>query len=384
MDPDVVVVGLGYTGLPTAVAAARSGYTVVGVDHSSTRIAELRAVSPGCGRTTVAETELAALLAGPLTIRPGPVPAAKVHVICVPSRDLPSALDLVVDSLRADDLLIVQTTCPPGMIEGVVLPRISPGIHVAHSPVRISPGLRPILAVPRVVAGSAPDGLTTAERFLSDIGETPIRVGSIRAAELTKVFENTFRLVNISLANELAALCGRLGVDVAEVLNAVGTNTHNYVGYVPGPGAGGDCVPVCAEFFAATARHHGLAAPTVEAAIATNDSLPQTIARQIPTVGTLLVAGVAYKPGVGDVRRSAAVRMLEQLRQRSDVRYHDPYVPHLRLADGTDLYSQPVEPGRFDLVLIVTRHPDMDVRGFNAPVIDCSAGVVSTVEAGDE
>ncbi|TCO50878.1 nucleotide sugar dehydrogenase [Actinocrispum wychmicini] len=376
MDPDVVVVGLGYTGLPMAVAAARHGLTVVGVDHSPARVAELVAVRPGAGRTTVPENELASLLTGPLSVRTGSVPAAKVHLLCVPSRDLLSAVDLVSAVARKGDLVIVQSTCPPGMVDEVVLPRITADVHVAHSPVRINPGKEPVVDVPRVVASPSPEGLAAAIRFLRSVGQAVVPVGSIRVAELTKVFENTFRLVNISLANELATVCDRSNVDVREVLAAAGTKPYGYLRHEPGPGAGGDCVPVCAEFFAAAARRHGFAASTVEAAIAVNDSMPTSIARRLTCNGRVLVAGVAYKPGVGDVRRSAAVRILDELRARTEVSYHDPHVPRLALPDGTVLYSQPVRPGRADMVLLVTKHEDMDVTGFEAPVVDCSAGSI--------
>lgn len=384
MDPDVVVVGLGYTGLPMAVAAARHGHVVVGVDSSPARVAEIVEVRPGAGRTTVMETELAALLSGPLTVRTAPVPRAKVHVVCVPSRDLINAVDLVSEVLRDDDLVIVQSTCPPGMVDEVVLPRIGARAHVAHSPVRINPGSEPTIAAPRVVASPSPEGLTAAVRFLRSVGEIVVPVGSIRVAELTKVFENTFRLVNISLANELAAVCELSDVDVREVLAAAGTKPYGYLAHEPGPGAGGDCVPVCAEFFAATARRYGIAASTVEAAIAVNDSMPTSIARKVPGRGRVLVAGVAYKPGVADVRRSAAVRILEELRARTEVSYHDPHVPQLTLQDGTVLRSQPVRPGHADMVLVVTKHDGMDVRGFHAPVVDCSTGLLSIVEGRDE
>jgi UDP-N-acetyl-D-glucosamine dehydrogenase len=388
MDTDVVVVGLGYTGLPMAVAAARRGFSVVGLDASPARTAEITAGQPGCGRTMVTESELAALLAGPLRVSNGPAPVAPVHVLCVPSRDLLAAVDMVVGRLRDGDLLIVQSTCPPGMIDDVVIPRLRSGtdalIQVVHSPVRLSPGREQLPHVSRVVAGADSNCLAAGVRFLRELGENVVPVGAIRVAELTKVFENTFRLVNISLVNELAGLCREMDVDVVEVLDAAATKPFGFLRHLPGTGAGGDCVPVCAEFFAAAVQARGGVARTVEAAIEVNQSMPGTVARQLPVQGRrVLVAGVTYKPDVADMRRSAAVRLLDELRTRTEVSYHDPYVPSLRLKDGTELHSQPVEPGVADLVVLLTKHQDMDVAGFGAPVIDCTHGLPRAGGDGD-
>ncbi|ONI84411.1 hypothetical protein ALI144C_14700 [Actinosynnema sp. ALI-1.44] len=379
---------MGYTGLPMAVAAARRGLRVVGVDSSAARVAEIVAGEPGCGRTTVAEVELAALLSGPLCVRTGDIPHAPVYVLCVPSRDLAVAVDSISPLLRAGDLVIVQSTCPPGMIEDFVVSRISGSVdgevHIVHSPVRINPGPDHTTSALRTVAGLTPDALGKGLRFLRQLGEEVIPVSSVRVAELTKVFENTFRLVNISLVNELAALCGVSGIDVMEVLAAARTKPYGFLAHTPGPGAGGDCVPVCAEFFAAAARRHGAPARTVEAAIEVNDAVPRSILRRIPVRGRrVVIAGVTYKPGVADVRRSAAVRLLEEIRTETEVSYHDPFVPWLRLSDGTELRSTPPSPDVADLVLVVTRHSGMNVAGFAAPVIDCSSGVPSTVEVSD-
>ncbi|MBE1465291.1 nucleotide sugar dehydrogenase [Kibdelosporangium phytohabitans] len=388
MDSDVVVVGMGYTGLPMAVAAARRGSRVVGVDSSAARVAEIVAGDPGCGRTTVAEVELAALLSGSLCVRTGDIPQAPVYVLCVASRDLAVAVDSISHLLRPGDLVIVQSTCPPGMIDGVVVPRIPAfadgEVHVVHSPVRVNPGPDQTSPVLRTVAGLTPEARAKGIQFLRQLGEEVIPVSSVRVSELTKVFENTFRLVNISLVNELAELCGAAGVDVGEVLAAAKTKPYGFLAHTPGPGAGGDCVPVCAEFFAATARRHGAPARTVEAAIEVNDAAPRAIRRRIDVRGRrVVVAGVAYKPEVADVRRSAAVRLIEEIRTETEVSYHDPYVPRLRLSDGTELRSTPPAPGVVDLVLLVTRHRGMNVAGFAAPVIDCSRGISSTMEVSD-
>jgi UDP-N-acetyl-D-glucosamine dehydrogenase len=382
---DVVVVGLGHTGLPVAVAAARSGLNVVGMDASAARIHEVKTGKPGCGLTTVDECELLALLSGPLTVRTGPVPSADVYVLCVPHCELLGAADGVAGSLRNGDLVVVQSTCPIGMTEDILIPRLASrtdaGFHLVYSPVRLDPG-RARTAVPRVLAGMTEDSVFMASRFLHEIGEEVVPLGGIRAAELTKVFENTFRLVNISLVNELAELCQKSQVDVHEVLAAAATKPYGFLRHEPGPGAGGDCVPVCGEFFAAAALEYRSKAGIVEAALARNDTMADEIVKRLPAhPGRVLVVGVTYKPDVADVRRSVAVRVIEKLRYSADdVSYHDPYVPTLTLADGTVLRSRWIRPDVADLVLVITRHRGMDLSGLRTPVIDCSAGPYSTVE----
>jgi UDP-N-acetyl-D-glucosamine dehydrogenase len=409
---DVAVIGLGFTGLPMAVSAARVGFRVVGVDNSVERVRQIGAVRPGCGLTTVSEVELAARLEdGGLQVRDtsGPCPHTNVHVLCVPTpagnsdgadlAPLVAAVDSVGDRLRAGDLVLLQSTCPPGTTELVVAPRLArrtglaAGVdfHLAHSPVRIDPGAgaAAVRNVPRVVAGLTRECTETALRFLRRLADDVVPVASVRTAELVKVFENTFRLVNISLVNELAALCEKSQVDVTELLDAAATKPYGFLRHQPGPGAGGDCIPVSAAFFAAAARHRGSPSPVVDAAIALNDAMPSRILRGLgrllgsrglpPLDGRrVLVVGVTYKPDVANVRNSAAVRVIELLRARAVVGYHDPHVPLLRLGDGTELRNQPVELWCADIALVLTRHAATDhaVLARRVPVVvDCSGGL---------
>lgn len=188
--------------------------------------------------------------------------------------------------------------------------------------------------------------------------------------------------------NELAAVCRASYVDFAEVLEAASTRPYGFLRYQPSPGAGGDCIPVSAGFFAATAREHGLAATVVETAVALNQAMPAATVHRIRQVisanglrplrgSRVLVVGVTYKPDVPNVRQSAAVKVLEQLRLEADISYHDPYVPDLMLTDGTRLSSTTLTPGVADLVLMLTKHRVLNeelLRGCRAPVLDCSAG----------
>ncbi|MGW6441811.1 nucleotide sugar dehydrogenase [Lentzea sp. NPDC055074] len=403
---DITVIGLGFTGLPTAVAAARSGLTVLGVDASAERVREISEQRPGCGLTTVADHELnSALASGRLLLRHNAqgIPHSNVYVLCVPTPAgrhgrldvslLAQAADEVAKAMRPGALVIVQSTCAPGTVEEVVLPRIAAvsglcaglDFHLAHSPVRTDPGNVGVETVPRVVAGYTPRCTELAVRFVSRVARRVVAVSSTRAAELVKIFENTFRMVNISLANELAALCRAQRVDVDEVLEAAGSKPYGFLRHRPGPGAGGDCIPVSAGFFTASARRHGLHSPVVDAAIAVNDAMPaHTVhrvrealaARGLPPLrrSRVLVAGVTYKPDTANVRQSAAVRVINELCGEADVAYHDPYVPNLVLDNGTVLVSQPVSAPA-DLVLIMTRHAAHEpVRRGDVPVFDCSSG----------
>lgn len=406
---DVSVVGLGFTGLPMAVAAAQNGFRVVGMDKSPQRVRDIVDLTPGCGLTTVSEPDLGDLLrTNRLRITDSGPTKARVHIICVPTpqgpdggADLGPLLDSVsrvAGCLRRGDLVIIQSTCPPGTVERVVIPRLTErsglapgsGFALAYSPVRIDPGntTHDMRGLPRVVAGATARCLASAEEFLRRFTDSLVPVRSIQAAELVKVFENTFRLVNISLVNELAAVCRTSQVDFAEVLDAASTRPYGFLRYQPSPGAGGDCIPVSAGFFAATAREHGLAATVVETAVALNQAMPAATVHRVRRViaanglrplrgSRVLVVGVTYKPDVPNVRQSAAVKVLEQLRLEADISYHDPYVPDLVLTDGTRLSSTALEPGVADLVLMLTRHRVLDeesLRGCRAPVLDCSAG----------
>jgi UDP-N-acetyl-D-glucosamine dehydrogenase len=369
------------------------------------------AAAPGCGLATVNEEELRGVLAtGALVVRHSAdvMPAADAHVVCVPTPPgsdggaelgpLLGAVERVAGVLRRGDLVVVQSTCPPGVMERVVVPRLvagsglapGAGFSVAYSPVRVDPGSDAfsLRTLPRVVAGATPGCRRAAETLLSRFTDQLVPVGSLHAAELVKVFENTFRLVNISLVNELAAVCRASHVDFAEVLDAAGTRPFGFLRHHPSPGAGGDCIPVAAGFFAVAARQHGVAATVVETALALNQAMPATTVHHLRQVlaanhlpllsgSRVLVVGITYKPDVPNVRQSAAVRVLEQLRLEAEVGYHDPYVSSLTLSDGTTLRSKEIGPGVADLVLVLTRHGVVDdgaLFSCEAPVIDCTAG----------
>ncbi|MFT7834953.1 nucleotide sugar dehydrogenase [Saccharothrix sp. BKS2] len=413
-SPDVVVVGLGFTGLPTAVAAAAAGMRVVGLDSCARRIAEVLDAQPGSGLGTVSETALGdALASGRLVVRDvaSGVPAGDVHVLCLPTppdqrggvdlRPLAQALRAVAAVLRRGDLVLVQSTCPPGTVAHALVPvleevsglRAGSAFHVACAPMRIDPGNRahPLATIPRVVGGHTARCAHRAAQFLSSMAHDVVQVTSTRAAELAKLFENTFRLVNISLVNEFASVCRAYGVDVAEVLRAAGTKPFGFLGHQPSAGAGGDCVPVSARFLSTAARRRGLLSPLVDAALAINDAMPARTVHLLRDTAErvlakplrncrVLVLGVTYKADTPNVRQSAAVAVLEELRREASAEYHDPHVPELVLSDGTrlrrtDLDDRAFDHRAFDLAVLMTPHrhyDDLPLRGL--PVFDCTTG----------
>lgn len=407
-DYDVAVIGLGFTGLATAVSAATAGFRVLGVDSSADRLTEIAEVVPGCGRTTTSETDLATVLRnGRLDVRPDAA-AARVHVVCVPTpsgpdhggdlRPLSAAVGRIGMLLRRGDLVLIQSTCPPGVVIDNVVPLLArrsgltPGhdFRLAYSPVRLAPGadVLPSERIPRIVAGLRDACTAAATEFLTRCADRVVPVSSIATAELVKVFENTFRLVNISLVNELAGLCRAMDVDVHEVIDAARTKPFGFLAHRPGPGVGGDCVPVAPRFLTDAAQRHGVAVPVVAAAMIANNRMPDLVidrvatllaARHLPNLwdSRVLVLGVTYKPDLPNIHGSAAIRMIERLHARTRVGYSDPYVSYVRLSDGTLLRHEPPDPGRADLVLLVTKHRAVDHAALHdavPPVVDCSDG----------
>jgi UDP-N-acetyl-D-glucosamine dehydrogenase len=411
--PDVVVVGLGFTGLPTAVAAANAGFAVVGLDNSPERVRQITDAEPGHGLGTASESAVRALVSGGhLAVRPAQlgVPRAQTYVLCVPTPPdhrggldldaLAHAVNAVAEVLGRGELVVVQSTCPPGTVAEQLVPllesgsglRAGIGFHVACAPVRIDPGRRShaFEAVPRVVGGYTPKCTRRAAWFLRQVAQHVVEVGTCQAAELVKVFENTFRMVNISLVNELAALCRSYRVDVSEVLKAASTKPFGFLGHLPSAGAGGDCVPVSARFFSLCARRQGLLSPVVDAALAVNDAMPAHTAHRVREAfralgksvrdSRVLVVGITYKADVVNIRQSAAVMVIEELRREAEVAYHDPYIPSLPLADGSVLSNTALDDVAWhtvDAVLVMTRHRAVDYPALLArgvPVFDCSTG----------
>jgi nucleotide sugar dehydrogenase len=406
-DATVAVFGLGYVGLPLAAALARTGHRVVGVDRDPHRVA---AVNSGHGNVEgERDAEVAGLvLRGRLcaTTRPADAARADVFAIAVPTPidhhrvpDLSAvraALTAILPLLRPGALIVLESTTYPGTCEEVVVPAVreaglEPGldVFVGYSPERVDPGNRiwRLDNTPKLVAGLTDTCLELTAALYESVVDRVVPLSTLQTAEIAKLFENVFRIVNIALVNEFQELCDEFGVDVWEVIEACATKPYGFMPFYPGPGPGGHCVPVDPFYLAWKAREKGAATEFIELADRVNGRRPAYVVRG---VGQLLNArrrslngahvallGVAYKKNVSDVRESPAIPIVELLeRDGALVTYHDPHVPALSLP-GRTLLSQPLTGDYLadqDCVVIVTDHDAIDWR----LVRRCSQDVLDT------
>ncbi len=391
-DATIGVIGLGYVGLPLAVAFAKAGLPVIGVDADAGRSARIRAgVSPV---EDVPSDELAPLVtARRLVVADGiaALTAADAIIICVPTplgkskepdiSHIVAATEDVARILRAGQLIVLESTTYPGTTEEVLLPRFAAaGLTVGHefflafSPERIDPGNRRfgLTNIPKIVGGVTASCMALASALYGLIIERVVPVSSPQAAELVKLFENIFRSVNIALVNELAIMCRRLGLSVWEIIDAAATKPFGFMPFQPGPGIGGHCLPSDPYYLSWRARMMGYEARFIAFADEINRGMPgYTVQLAIdalndlgrPLKGSrLLVLGVAYKAGVGDVRDSPAVEIIDALALRgARVDYADPHVPTLTVGSRSlTAVDWAASLGAYDLVLVLTAHREFD------------------------
>ncbi len=382
------IVGLGYVGLPLALAFAEAGNDVVGLDTDPAKLADLAA-----GRSyieDVADEELAAQ-AGRLrgTADYADLEDREAIVVCVPtpltgSREpdlsyLREAAVALAAHLRPGQLIVLESTSYPGTTREELLPALEAGgrtvgedFHLAFSPERIDPGRsdHTIRTTPKLVGGLTPACTERAAALYAQVCDTVEVVSSPETAELAKLLENIFRSVNIALVNEVAQLCDRLGIDVWEVVDAAATKPFGFMRFEPGPGMGGHCLPVDPFYLAFKAREHDFYPEFVELAGKVNQAQPEFCVRRVeralngagkPVKGSrILILGAAYKPGIGDTRESPALRIIALLRDLgADVAYHDPFVPELP-AEGLASVDLAAGLAAADLLAIVTAHPNID------------------------
>lgn len=381
------IVGLGYVGLPLAVAFAEAGHEVVGYDVDRDRVERL-----GRGESDVEDVPAATLSGLGERFRAAADPSALADcdaiVVCVPTPlaaerepdlgHVRAAAETIASVLRAGQLVVLESTTYPGTTREELLPRLErSGLEVgrdfflAYSPERIDPGrgAHAIATTPKVVGGLTPACRERAERLYAEICEEVVAVSSPEAAELSKLLENTFRSVNIALVNELAQLTDRTGVDIWEVIDAAATKPFGFMRFEPGPGMGGHCLPVDPFYLAFEARRHDFAAEFVELAGKINQSQPLFCVSKIqralndrgkPVKGSrVLLVGVAYKSGVADLRESPALKIIDHLRELgAEVSYHDPHVPALpeRGIESVALAAA----AHADVAAIVTAHDGVD------------------------
>jgi UDP-N-acetyl-D-glucosamine dehydrogenase len=384
----VGIVGMGYVGLPLAMEFAEAGLDVIGVDVDAQKVADLRR-----GRShieDVADARLGAVLERcSFTTRFVDLHDADAVLICVPTPLTPnrepdlgpllSAARSLGAVLRKGQTIVLESTTFPGTTREYLVPlleesglRAGEDFALAFSPERVDPGRTDytIRTTPKIVGGLTESCTERAAALYGRVCERVVPVGTPEAAEMAKLLENIFRSVNIALVNEMSMLADRMGIDIWEVIDAASTKPFGFMRFTPGPGMGGHCLPVDPFYLTWKAREYDLATEFIELAGKVNAQMPYFCVEKIEQAlndaqravrgSKVLILGASYKPGVGDIRESPALKIMELLQQRgADVRYHDPYVPELT---SLGLVNSELEAGLegADLAVIVTAHPGVD------------------------
>jgi UDP-N-acetyl-D-glucosamine dehydrogenase len=384
------IIGLGYVGLPLAVAFAEAGEQVIAVDVDEAKVAMIEA-----GESYIEDVSSERLQAVLARIEPwshfAPLARTEAVLICVPTpltsnrepdlRPLLAAGQALGAVVQRGQLVVLESTTYPGTTREQLVPllehrglRVGDGLNVAFSPERVDPGRTDytLRNTPKVVGGMTPECTDRAAEVYSLICDHIVRVSNPEAAEMSKLLENIFRSVNIALVNELAILSDRMGLDIWEVIDAAATKPYGFMRFEPGPGMGGHCLPVDPFYLTWRAREFHMSTEFIELAGKVNQQMPYYCVERIeralndvekPVKGSrIAILGVSYKGGVGDVRESPALRIMEVLAERGGVlAYHDPYVPVL---PELGLQSSPLEEiTSADVVVLVTAHPDIDHLG---------------------
>jgi UDP-N-acetyl-D-glucosamine dehydrogenase len=384
----VGIIGLGYVGLPLVVAFAQEGCDVIAVDVDARKI---DAIEAGESYIEDVPSELLREHKGRIqaTTRYARLAKADAVLICVPTpltRNREPDLGPLIDTTRSlaevlqpGQLVVLESTTYPGTTRERVAPLLEESglaagrdFHLAFSPERVDPGRTDytLRNTPKVLGGLTDVCVQRAEEVYGLVCEKLVRVSSPEAAELTKLLENIFRSVNIALVNELAMLTDRMGIDIWEVVDAAATKPYGFMRFEPGPGMGGHCLPVDPFYLSWRAREFDMSTEFIELAGKVNQQMPyhcvEKAQRALNGAGLsvkgarVAVLGVSYKPGVGDIRESPALKIIELLKELgADVRYHDPHVPALKEFDLRSALLADALDGA-DLTLIVTAHPGID------------------------
>jgi len=405
------IVGLGYVGLPLALAFAEAGHDVVGVDVDQGRVAE---VNRGASHVEDVPSERLRGIEDRLvaTTSYGELEGVEAILVCVPTPlnanrepelgPLVTAAAALAKVLARDQLVVLESTTYPGTTRERLAPILEESglnagrdFHLAYSPERVDPGRtdHTIRTTPKVVGGLTDECADRAEALYRTICDEIVRVSTPEVAELSKLLENIFRSVNIALVNELAVLCDRMDIDVWEVVGAAATKPYGFMRFDPGPGMGGHCLPVDPFYLSWRAREYDFVPEFIELAGKINQAMPYVCvervlralndARKAARGSRVVLLGVAYKPGVGDTRESPALKIIELLRHHgAEVVYHDPHVRELpRFGLRTSDLDEALAGA--DLAVIVTAHPDLDVEQVvrEAPAVLDLRGVTRGIQA---
>jgi UDP-N-acetyl-D-glucosamine dehydrogenase len=405
------IIGVGYVGLPLATAFCEEGHEVIGVDTDS-RVVEALAASHSNVEDVSSERLRAVADRFHPTTRFAELAKVDAAVIAVPTPltrnrepdlgPLSAAGTALAGVLQAGQLVVLESTTYPGTTRERLVPMLEESglaagrdFLVAYSPERTDPGRTDftLRTTPKIVGGLTDECLRRAVALYELVCDEVISVSTPEAAELTKLLENVFRSVNIALVNELAILCDRMGIDIWEVVEAAASKPYGFMSFKPGPGMGGHCLPVDPFYLAWRAREFDQPTEFIELAGEVNQRMPYFCVEKIgralneqmkPIKGSrVAIVGVSYKPGVGDLRESPALRIMRLLREQgAEVVYNDDYVPELP-DHGLASEELPAALEGADCAVIVTAHPDLDVERVvrDVPLVVDFRGVTRGIEA---
>ena len=402
----VSVVGLGYVGLPLAVEKAKAGFTVIGFDvqkekcdsvnrgenyigdvvpEELTRLVNNGHLSASCDFSRIAECDVVAIC----------VPTPLDHYKQPDMTYVETSARTVAQYAHEDMLVVLESTTWPGTTEEILKPifeekgfTVGKDLHLAFSPERVDPGnlLYKTKNTPKVVGGCTPSCTEHAKALYEAVLQAPIfAVSTPKEAEMTKILENTFRIVNCALANEMAIICHKMGVNVWEVIAAAATKPFGFVPFYPGPGVGGHCIPIDPYYLTWKARAHDYHTRLIEMAGDINDEMPSYVVTRLqdllndrckPMKGSrVLLLGVAYKGDIDDLRESPALKVWDELEHKgAAVEYFDPYCPKAKRPGGTkhSIELTPEAIGTYDAVIVTSAHK----KGVDYSLVENHASLV--------
>lgn len=383
----VAIIGLGYVGLPLALLLVEKGFRVFGYDLNPLKIATLLS-----GQSYISEIEDSEIREARETQRFFPtdryqeIEESEVFIICVPTplsdkgtpelSYLTQAAREINQLVPKGKLIVLESSTFPGTTREVIAPileqtglTIGQDVFLAYSPERIDPGNKrfPFHKIPKVVSGMTPDCLSKVEELYRGVFPQIHSVSSVESAEMAKIIENAYRLINISFVNELAMICDELHLNIWEVIEAAKTKPFGFAGFYPGPGIGGHCIPVDPIYLEWKLQQYGIGSGFIQLAQKVNHKIPQYIAKQVQQLlgaksllhAKMLVYGVAYKKDIADPRESSSLELLQILNSMgAKAVYHDPYIPHVSVG-GEKWNSVELTPqllAEMDAVIVSTDH----------------------------
>ncbi len=390
----IAVIGLGYVGFPLAVEAGKAGYTVIGIDISEEKI---KLINQGINYITdIPDNDVNNLVKNGKLIATRDfkeIEKSDIIILCVPTpldenkqpstKYIEDAVKSSVPHIRKGQLMILESTTYPGTTEEIILPhienkglKIGKDFYLVFSPERIDPGNPRFNTsnIPKVVGGVTPDCTHVASAFYKKITIGGVyEVSSPKVAEMEKLLENIFRIVNISLVNEMAMLCDRMGINIWEVISAAKTKPFGFMPFYPGPGTGGHCIPLDPFYLSWKAKQFDFSTRFIELAGEINDKMPEYVVNKAAETlnkdkksingSKILIIGMAYKKDINDIRESPSINVAKKLLIKgAEIVYHDPYVPKVDILN-TKYYSEDLSSDLIknsDLVLILTDHSHID------------------------